>query len=93
MDLALNNLQRLICHETQPTIPLHQSVGLEWFDAFMMVIEGTKQFLFLTKQIICCILPNPSKEESFRISALLLDNTASELTKKKKKKDQTKSIL
>ena len=42
MDLALNNLQKLICHKTQPTyqmLPLQARVDLEamtmkWYSAF-----------------------------------------------------------
>ena len=31
MDLALNNLQRLICHKTQPTIKKNSETGIAWY--------------------------------------------------------------
>ena len=58
MDLALNNLQRLICHKTQPTILLllyhdsvqtcsHLSVWLSnqsWSEAMHMLVHQLPQY-------------------------------------------------
>ena len=56
MDLALNNLQRLICHKTQPTNPVNLFVRYSFyflFTYFILFLSGGITFLFRLAQTTC----------------------------------------
>ena len=65
MDLALNNLQRLICHKTQPTKPEYVNPRAEEIIRIMSLLQssidlrknyGNKEIFHKESNFICIII-------------------------------------
>ena len=84
MDLALNNLQRLICHKTQQTNKPNQPDGdTEYFDIVAGVLQGDTLAPYL---FIICL------DYVLRTSIDKIRENGFELTKKRRRRYTAKTI-